>query len=49
MSTRILTGSDVSKDIPIGGMAQLTGLNIQLKSSLDEFRGYVNRKENKAV
>ncbi len=43
VSTWILVGCDVNKDIPIDGMAQLTGINLQVKSALGVFRSYVKR------
>jgi hypothetical protein len=48
-STWILVGCDINKDIQINDMAQLTGINIQLKSALGVFRAYVKRIEDKAV
>jgi hypothetical protein len=43
VSTWILVGCDVNKDIPIDGTAQLTGINLQVKSALGVFRAYVKR------
>ena len=43
------SGCDVNKDIQIDDMAQLTCINIQVKSALGVFRGYVKRMEDKAV
>ena len=48
-SNWILVGCDINKDIEINDMAQLTGINIQVKSALGVFRGYVKRMEDKAV
>jgi hypothetical protein len=49
VSTWILIGCDVNKDVQIGDMTQLTGLNIQVKSAIGVFRGYVKRIGDKAV
>ena len=48
-STWSLVGCDINKDIQINDMAQLTGINVQVKSALGVFRGYVKRMEDKAV
>ena len=42
-STWILIGCDINKDVQIDDMAQLTGINIQVKSALGVFRAYVKR------
>ena len=34
IQTWFLVGCDVNKDIPVDGMVQLTGINIQVKSAL---------------
>jgi hypothetical protein len=47
--TWILTACDINKDIEIGVMAQLTGINIQIKSATGVFRSYVKQLKNKAV
>jgi hypothetical protein len=49
ISTWALIGCDVNKDIQIDDMAQLSSLNIQVKSALGVFRGYVKRLEDKTV
>lgn len=49
VSTWLLIGCDVNKDVQIDDMAQLTCLNIQVKSALGVFRGYVKLMEDKAV
>jgi len=38
VSTCILIGCDINKDIQIDNMAQLTGINLQVKSALGVFR-----------
>jgi hypothetical protein len=48
-SNWILVGCDINMDIEINDMAQLTGINIQVKSALGVFRGYVKWMEDKAV
>ncbi len=45
----ILTGCDVNKDMQVGDMAQLTDLDMQIKSALGVFRGYVKRIEDKVL
>lgn len=50
--TWILSGCDVNKDIQIDddSMAQLTSINIQIKSAIGVFRAYVKQtKDNKSV
>jgi hypothetical protein len=47
--TWILIGCDVNKDNQIGDMAQPPGSNIQTKSAMGVFRGYVKNIEDKAV
>ncbi len=48
-SLSILTGCDVNKDIQIDdNMAQLTSINIQIKSAIGVFRAYVKQIDNKA-
>jgi hypothetical protein len=47
--TWILTACDVNKDIEIGDMAQLTSINIQIKSAIGVFRCYVKQLKNKSV
>ncbi len=42
-SSWILVGCDINKDIQIDDMAQITGINIQVKSALGVFRAYVKR------
>jgi hypothetical protein len=49
VSTWILTGCDVNKDIQIGDMAHLSSFSIQVKSAMGVFRGYVKVMEDKAV
>lgn len=49
IQTWFLVGCDVNKDILVDDMAQLTGINIQLKSALGVFRAYVKRIGDKAV
>jgi len=48
-STWILIGCDVNIDIQLNDMAQLIGINIQVKSALGVFRAYVKRIGDKAV
>lgn len=49
VSTWILTGCDINRDIQVDHMARLTGLSIQVKSAMGVFRGYVKRIEDKVV
>ncbi len=39
----ILMGCDINKDVEIDNIMQLTSLNLQVKSSIGVFRGYVKR------
>ncbi len=45
----ILMGCDINKDVEINNMMQLTGLNIQVKSSIGVFRGYVKRIGDRVI
>jgi hypothetical protein len=44
----ILKECDVHKDVPIGPMAQLTSINLQINPAIRGFRSYVKRIEDKA-
>ena len=44
---RVLVGCDINKNIQIEDIAQLTSINIQIKSIIRVFRTYVKLMEDK--